>query len=139
MSAPLDCRSPEGITVGLVDGIIAAARIIRTRDHLAHPAVVEALRDIADDDDVAWLVGHAITPRSGSAMKPSPAELAKIAYTAYGDWANWTNYAGSPMPSWAELPEPQRTAWAVAVGAAVRAVLTPPSQKGAASADEAAP
>lgn len=56
--ATLDCRSPEGVTVALIDGIIAAARIIRARDHLAHPAVAEALRDIADDEDVAWLVGH---------------------------------------------------------------------------------
>lgn len=59
MSAPLDCRSPEGVTVGLIDGIIAAARVIRARE-CAHPAVVEALRDIADDEDVAWLVGASL-------------------------------------------------------------------------------
>ena len=51
----IDCRSPEGVTVGLIDGIIAAARVVRSRD-LTHPAVVEALRDIAEDEDVRWLL-----------------------------------------------------------------------------------
>lgn len=50
-----DCRSKEGITTGLIDGVIAAARVIRDSS-ISHPAIVEALRDIADDEDVAWLV-----------------------------------------------------------------------------------
>ena len=52
---PLDCRSPEGVTVGLIDGIIAAARVLRGRD-LEHPAVREALADLAEDEDVAALL-----------------------------------------------------------------------------------
>jgi hypothetical protein len=51
----IDCRSPAGVTVGLIDGIIAAARVVRSRD-LTHPAVIEALRDIADDEDVRSLL-----------------------------------------------------------------------------------
>lgn len=54
---PLDCRSPEGVTVGLIDGIIATARVLRVRD-TSHPAVVEALRDVAADEDVAWLIAR---------------------------------------------------------------------------------
>lgn len=54
-AAPLDCRSPEGVTVGLIDGIIAAARVLRGRD-LSHPAVREALADLAEDEDVASLL-----------------------------------------------------------------------------------
>lgn len=53
-ATPLDCRSPEGITVSLIDGLIATARILRDRD-LSHPAVVEALTDLAGDEDLAWL------------------------------------------------------------------------------------
>ncbi|WP_344890488.1 hypothetical protein [Actinomadura meridiana] len=52
---PLDCRSPEGVTVGLVDSIITAARVLRGRD-LDHPAVREALADLAEDEDVARLM-----------------------------------------------------------------------------------
>lgn len=54
-TAPLDCRSGPGVTVGLLDGIIACARVVRDRD-LAHPAVAEALADLADDEDLAWLL-----------------------------------------------------------------------------------
>lgn len=54
----LDCRSPEGITVGLIDGIIAVARVLQDQD-LSHPAVIEALKDLAEDEDVAWLLGYA--------------------------------------------------------------------------------
>lgn len=65
-------------------------------------------------------------------MELSPDELAQIGYTAYGDWVDWTNYAGGTMPSWAELPEPSRQAWAAAAGAIVRKVLTPNSRDGVA-------
>ena len=51
---PLDCRSPEGVTVGLIDSIITAARVLRGCD-LSHPAVREALADLAEDEDVARL------------------------------------------------------------------------------------
>ncbi|MFB4307002.1 hypothetical protein [Actinomadura sp. GTD37] len=52
---PLDCRSPAGVTVGLIDSIITAARVLRDRD-LSHPAVREALADLAEDEDVARLM-----------------------------------------------------------------------------------
>jgi hypothetical protein len=54
---PLDCRSSEGVTVGLIDGIITAARVLRDRD-LSHPAVREALADLREDEDVAHLVSR---------------------------------------------------------------------------------
>lgn len=54
----LDCRSDEGVTVGLADAIITAARILATRD-LTPPAVVEALADLRDDESIAAL----LTPR----------------------------------------------------------------------------
>ncbi|MEU8196353.1 hypothetical protein AB0C10_21455 [Microbispora amethystogenes] len=50
-----DCRTPDGVTVGLVDGIIATARVLRERD-LTSPAVREALRDLAEDEDVSSLL-----------------------------------------------------------------------------------
>ncbi len=56
MAPPLDCRSDEGVTVSLIDGVIATARVLRGRD-LNHPAITEALADIREDEDVAWLTG----------------------------------------------------------------------------------
>ena len=48
-------NSEEGITVGLIDGIIAICRILKDRD-LTHPEVVEALKDLRDDEDVSGIV-----------------------------------------------------------------------------------
>lgn len=50
-----DCRSETGITVGLLDGIIAVARVAACRD-LTAPAVREALKDLAADEDVGALL-----------------------------------------------------------------------------------
>jgi len=49
-----DCRSNEGVTVGLVDGIIAIARVLRHRQ-MEGVAIEEALTDLRSDEDVAWL------------------------------------------------------------------------------------
>jgi hypothetical protein len=54
MSETIDCRSPQGITVGLVDAIISIARILAKRD-LTSPAVQEALLDLYDDEDMLKL------------------------------------------------------------------------------------
>ncbi len=53
-----DCRTPEGITVGLVDSLISIARVLAVRD-LEPAAVVEALRDLRDDSDIRILLGIA--------------------------------------------------------------------------------
>lgn len=51
-----DCRTREGVAVGLVDAIIAIARSL-VRDHdLDAPAVREALCDLGGDEDVARLL-----------------------------------------------------------------------------------
>lgn len=58
-----DCRTEEGITVGLIDSIIAIARLLRTRD-LSSDAVKEALFDLKSDSDVGqlfdnhWIVSY---------------------------------------------------------------------------------
>lgn len=65
----VDCRSPEGVTIGLIDGIITAARVLATRD-LEHPQITEALHDLTDDEDVARLMrgvhSTAATPSSST-------------------------------------------------------------------------
>jgi len=53
-----DCRAEEGITVGLIDAIIAIARIASKRD-LRPKVVREALADLQDDEDVAFLLSSA--------------------------------------------------------------------------------
>lgn len=53
-----DCRSAEGVDVGLIDGIIAIVHVLRTVP-FSHvdPAVQEALADLREDDDVRFLLG----------------------------------------------------------------------------------
>lgn len=53
-SCSTDCRSKEGITVGLIDGIIAIARVLRNRQ-MEGVAISEALIDLRSDEDVTWL------------------------------------------------------------------------------------
>lgn len=51
-----DCRTDEGITVSLIDGIMAVCRVLRGRN-LEHPAVVAALHDLAQDRDAHAVFG----------------------------------------------------------------------------------
>ena len=51
----IDCRSEEGITVGLLDAMISIARVLAKRD-LSDPATVEALKDLRADEDIARLL-----------------------------------------------------------------------------------
>lgn len=51
----VDCRSADGITIGLIDGIIAMARVLA--DHnLDHDAVKAALEDLRSDEDMHFLM-----------------------------------------------------------------------------------
>lgn len=54
MSEPIDCRSEDGITIGLIDAMITIARIAAKRD-LKPKAVQEALLDFYNDDDMLKL------------------------------------------------------------------------------------
>lgn len=53
-----DCRTETGITIGLIDSLITIARILVPRD-LTDSHVVEALEDLASDEDVARIMGLA--------------------------------------------------------------------------------
>lgn len=50
-----DCRTPDGVTVGLIDGVIATCRVLRERN-LTTPAVLAALSDLWQDEDVRHIV-----------------------------------------------------------------------------------
>ncbi len=50
-----DCRSEQGVTVGLVDALISISRVLRHRD-LTSPDVQEALKDLRDDEDVKHIL-----------------------------------------------------------------------------------
>lgn len=52
----IDCRSEVGITVGLVDSLISIARVLARRDLTDHD-VLEAIKDLRSDEDVAYLLG----------------------------------------------------------------------------------
>ena len=61
-----DCREEIGITVGIIDGLIAQIRVLRDRD-LESPEVQEAFMDLADDEDFAWLCSKV---NSGDEIEP---------------------------------------------------------------------
>ncbi len=53
-----DCRKETGITVGLIDGLIAQIRVIRERN-LDPDEITEVFKDLADDEDFEWLYQEA--------------------------------------------------------------------------------
>ena len=55
MQTSTDCRSSEGVTVGLIDSFITISRVLKGRD-LTADSVVEALKDLASDEDFAYLL-----------------------------------------------------------------------------------
>jgi hypothetical protein len=56
-----DCRSEEGTTVGLVDALIAIARVLRCRPFTTR-AEWAALADLRDDEDARWLFTCGVLP-----------------------------------------------------------------------------
>jgi hypothetical protein len=52
----LDCRSEEGVTVGLIMGLITVARVLVGRG-LRSETVRAALNDLRTDEDVAKVMG----------------------------------------------------------------------------------
>ena len=49
-----NCREEIGITVGMIDGLIAQIRVLRDRD-MNNEEVQEVLKDLGDDEDFQWL------------------------------------------------------------------------------------
>ena len=54
-----DCRTEEGVIVGLVDGMIAQSRVVAQyiRRNPPRGGVLAALTDLRCDDDVALVAG----------------------------------------------------------------------------------
>jgi hypothetical protein len=77
----LDCRSEEGVTVGLIDALITLARVLTDRD-FTPPAVVEALKDLADDEDIQKIMN--LAKRSASDGLLISSELQKLRYDYWG-------------------------------------------------------
>ena len=68
--AHTDCRSEDGITVGLIDSIITSCRVLSSRD-LTCEAAVEALRDLRSDSDVSLIKpSHGEQVREGWQLVP---------------------------------------------------------------------
>lgn len=56
----MSCKTPDGITVGLIDGMIAIARVLRQRD-LTNAGIKEALADLQQDEDIAYILNKEST------------------------------------------------------------------------------
>ncbi|MYV56498.1 hypothetical protein [Streptomyces sp. SID3212] len=55
-----------------------------------------------------------------------PQDLGRVAYAAYGQTTDGRTYDDQPLPTWEELSDRTRAAWAAAAVAAVRATTTHP-------------
>lgn len=51
----IDCKSPEGITIGLIDSLMTIAHVVIERDWNT-PAIQEALKDLSSDADIRALM-----------------------------------------------------------------------------------
>ena len=56
-----DCRSDEGIAIQMIDSLIGVARVLRRNynDMLSKEDVYEALKDLASDEDIEWILEKA--------------------------------------------------------------------------------
>lgn len=52
-----DCRSEDGITIGIIDGIITLARLGAIRD-LSSPNIKSALKDLIQDEDLKYILNY---------------------------------------------------------------------------------
>lgn len=64
-NAVIDCRSEEGITIGLIDGLMSTARVLRRRLENGDmtPNVVEALRDFQQDEDIRYVLSCVVATK----------------------------------------------------------------------------
>ena len=94
----IDCRSKEGITIGLIDSIITSARVLRTHFKQYHKeyeeryrkditpnydipeAVYEALKDLHQDEDVLHILQ--IGPYNGNILSKEDRRLMDSIHTA---------------------------------------------------------
>jgi hypothetical protein len=53
--ACIDCKSETGLTITLIDSIMATASILKYRG-LNHPAIREAFKDLRNDPDLRYLL-----------------------------------------------------------------------------------
>lgn len=50
----INCKSEEGVTISLIDSLMAVAKVINGRD-LSHPQIQEAIKDLKSDVDIKSL------------------------------------------------------------------------------------
>ncbi|WP_284464875.1 hypothetical protein [Chryseobacterium sp.] len=55
----IDCRTEEGITIGLIDALISISRVLVKRDLNATKQIKEALKDLINDEDLSAILNKA--------------------------------------------------------------------------------
>lgn len=75
----IDCRSPVGLAIGLVDAVIACCRALASHDLTPGP-VVEALRDAASDAEVQRVISS-----MQSSLEPVFCDKADDSFVSFGD------------------------------------------------------
>lgn len=57
MNISSDCRTSDGVVIGLIDGIIAMCRVIASSD-LSSMEIQEALKDLVNDEDLKIMLNQ---------------------------------------------------------------------------------
>jgi hypothetical protein len=92
--------------------------VVFTCSETPYPSAMEKIADIVRDVNKGKRIGIVFTDESCSAKVYSPSKtIAQEAYEAYSESTGNKNFQGNEMPTWAELPEKIKTAWAVAAQA----------------------
>jgi len=70
--AHTECKDDEGIVVGLLDGLIATARVLHRNysSTMSSSSVQEALADLADDKDLKWLLDQRDAAKTHMILQP---------------------------------------------------------------------
>ncbi|WP_336704407.1 hypothetical protein [Chryseobacterium indologenes] len=55
----VDCRTEEGVTIGLIDAIIAISRVLAKRNLNQTEEIKEALKDLIGDEDLSFILNKA--------------------------------------------------------------------------------
>jgi hypothetical protein len=91
---PVDCRTPEGVAVGLIDGILAMARTLRSVERSR--AVEDALDDLRQDEDVRALLAAA--PPAAPPPPPDPPGTCHL-HLCPGKGVHEPHGIGTPTPA----------------------------------------
>jgi hypothetical protein len=101
LSIPLECKSEEGVTVGIIDAILVLFNLLKSRlDNIPydpkHP-VIQALMDLEDDDNFEYAINY-LNELRNTGILPSQAPTLLESIKASKRYCSYTHdYYGKPF------------------------------------------